>query len=259
MQPTSRGELTPDPRAPITRIAPPDWAAHAVRHLWIVEWDLPAGEAVRQLVLGYPALNIVAEPEKFAVYGPTTSASTRTLAGTGWGVGLLLRPAATPLFADRPAEFADAERDLDAPEVHRAVVRAMGSGQPEAARYAEAADAVLRWVVGLLPAADPRGLEANRMAELADSRPGLLKVADLAAAMGASERTLDRLAADFLGPTPAALMRRRRIQLAAERLRADPRTPLADLAHSLGYADQPHLTRDFRAVLGMTPREYADR
>lgn len=259
MQPTSRGELTPDPRAPITRIAPPGWAAHAVRHLWIVEWDLPEGESIRQLVLGYPALNLVAEPAKLGVYGPTTAASTRTLDGCGWGVGVLLRPAATPLFTARPGAFADAERELDAPELHRAVVRAMGAPEPAAARYRQAADAMLRWIVGLLPAADPRGLEANRMAELADTHPGLLRVADLAAAMGASERTLDRLAADFMGPTPAALMRRRRIQIAAERLRADPRTQLADLAHDLGYADQPHLTRDFRAVLGMTPREYAGR
>lgn len=75
--------------------------------------------------------------------------------------------------------------------------------------------------------------------------------------MGASERTIERLAADYLGPTPAALMRRRRIQLAAEKLRTDPEMPLADLAQDLGYADQPHLTRDFRAVLGLTPREYA--
>lgn len=257
--PASRGELTPDPRVPLTRIAPPESAAHAVRHVWIAEWRLPPGEASRQLVLGYPALNLVVEPSRIAVYGPTTAASTRTLEGSGWGVGVLLRPAATPIFTDRPAGLHDDGRNVDAPGLHAEVTRIMRLPGPAASRHAEAAGAVVRWIVERIPAADPRGLEANRMAELADSEPGLLRVPDLAAAMGVSARTLDRLAADFLGPTPAAIMRRRRIQLAAEHLRAAPDTPLADLAQSLGYADQPHLTRDFRAVLGMTPREYAAR
>ncbi|WP_369045677.1 AraC family transcriptional regulator [Sinomonas sp. P10A9] len=259
MKPTSRGELTPDPRSPITRIAPPDWADHAVQHIWIVEWDLPRGVALRQTALSYPALNMVAQPGRLAVYGPTTAVSFRTLEGRGWGVGALLRPAATPLFTDRPAEFANSEREIDAPALHAAVTRSMDSPERAATRHAEASDAVVRWIVERMPAADPRGLEANRMAELADSEPGLLRVPDLAAAMGASVRTLERLAADYFGPTPAAIMRRRRIQMAAERLRAEPQAPLADLAMELGYADQPHLTRDFRAVLGMTPREYAGR
>ncbi|MEA5455804.1 helix-turn-helix domain-containing protein [Sinomonas sp. JGH33] len=256
-RPTSRGQLTPDPRAPLARLNPPAWAAHAIRHFWVVEWSLPDGEQSRQLVLGYPVLNFVAEPDRLAIYGPTTAAGTRVLEGTGWAVGALLRPAATPLFTDRPARFANAERDVEAPELHCAVVRAMTRAAPAESRFAEATHAVARWIAERLPEAGARGLEANRLADLADSEPGLLRVPDLAAAMGASERTLGRLAADFLGPTPAAIMRRRRIQLAAERLRADPATPLAGLAQDLGYADQPHLTRDFRAVLGVTPREYA--
>lgn len=174
-------------------------------------------------------------------------------------MGVLLKPAATPLFTDRPASFENSEREIDAPALHAAITRSMGSPRPAPERHAEANNAVVRWIADRLPAADPRGLETNRMADLADSEPGLLRVPDLAAAMGTSTRTLERLAADFFGPTPSAIMRRRRIQIAAERLRTAPGTALADLPQDLGYADQPHLTRDFRAVLGMTPREYAGR
>uniref|UniRef100_UPI00135ACF58 AraC family transcriptional regulator n=1 Tax=Agromyces humi TaxID=1766800 RepID=UPI00135ACF58 len=39
---------------------------------------------------------------------------------------------------------------------------------------------------------------------------------------------------------------------------AAPDAPaLADLAADLGFADQAHLTREFRAVIGETPRRYA--
>lgn len=33
---------------------------------------------------------------------------------------------------------------------------------------------------------------------------------------------------------------------------------LSELAATLGYADQAHLSRDFRATVGMSPSEYAD-
>jgi AraC-like DNA-binding protein len=52
------------------------------------------------------------------------------------------------------------------------------------------------------------------------------------------------------------MIRRRRLQEAAQQLRIDPRTSLAELAAQLGYADQAHLTADFRAVLGFTPSAY---
>jgi AraC-like DNA-binding protein len=58
--------------------------------------------------------------------------------------------------------------------------------------------------------------------------------------------------------SPKWLIQRRRLQEASVRLRSDPAS-LADVAADLGYADQPHFTRDFRSVTGMTPGEFAAR
>jgi AraC-like DNA-binding protein len=52
------------------------------------------------------------------------------------------------------------------------------------------------------------------------------------------------------------MIRRRRLQEAAERLRTDRAADLATVAAELGYADQAHLCGDFRAVLGFTPSSY---
>nr|WP_143588182.1 helix-turn-helix domain-containing protein [Tersicoccus phoenicis] len=52
------------------------------------------------------------------------------------------------------------------------------------------------------------------------------------------------------------MIRRRRLQEAAERLRQEPGLSLAALAADLGYADQAHLTNDFRHVLNVTPSGY---
>jgi AraC-like DNA-binding protein len=99
-------------------------------------------------------------------------------------------------------------------------------------------------------------LLANELARIVDSDPAVLQLADIAARLNVSERTVTRLARRFVGVTPAAMIRRRRLQEAAEQLRADPGIPLAEVAARHGYADQSHLSRDFRAVLGFTPTGY---
>ena len=39
--------------------------------------------------------------------------------------------------------------------------------------------------------------------------------------------------------------------------RPEPKPPLADVAHVAGYADQAHMTRDFRLLVGRTPAQVA--
>lgn len=55
------------------------------------------------------------------------------------------------------------------------------------------------------------------------------------------------------------MIRRRRLQEAAERLRENPTLPIAALAGELGYADHAHFANDFRALLGISPSEYRRR
>ena len=79
---------------------------------------------------------------------------------------------------------------------------------------------------------------------------------------GWAVRTLQRLARQYVGLPPAAMIRRRRLQEAAERLRHEPGIDIAAEANDLGYADHAHLTTDFRNVLNFTPSAYrrtADR
>ena len=72
-----------------------------------------------------------------------------------------------------------------------------------------------------------------------------------------TERTLQRLTARRIGLSPKWLIQRRRLHEAAERLRDTERPDLARVAADLGYADQAHFGRDWRAVTGLTPGEFA--
>jgi AraC-like DNA-binding protein len=73
---------------------------------------------------------------------------------------------------------------------------------------------------------------------------------------GISPRHLERLSRDWVGLPPGQLVRLLRFQRALRGLRLRPAVPLARLAFETGFADQAHLTREFRRYSGMTPSHF---
>jgi len=245
----TRGVLYPERLPSFTRLAPEGEASTLVEWFWIPQWDLPEAVVSRQPVLGYPAANLVVEPDGVALWGATTRASERELRGSGWAVGALLKPAAFARLHDAPSDLVDAHIPLDEPNLQHAVTAAMPDLDAAAA-------AVSGWLVERVgpPTSDAR--LANAMADLLMSDPTILRLDDAAERLRVSVRTLQRLAHRTVGLSPAAMIRRRRLQEAAQRVREDPDASLADIAADLGYADQAHLANDFRAVLGFTATDY---
>ena len=71
-------------------------------------------------------------------------------------------------------------------------------------------------------------------------------------------RRFGQLFSESVGLSPKRWLRLRRFQRAlASAHRAD--VDWASAAIELGYADQAHLTREFRAFAGITPSEYRRR
>lgn len=89
-----------------------------------------------------------------------------------------------------------------------------------------------------------------------ENRFGRYPVAELASALGTSERTLDRGFARHVGLSPKVLIRITRFQFVLRRLMDAPDTDLASLSSEAGYFDQSHLFKDFRAMTGGVPRGY---
>lgn len=81
-----------------------------------------------------------------------------------------------------------------------------------------------------------------------------VSVSAVASLAGVSAPTLVRHVREALGMAPAQLRRIARFRRMLERFAARP--GLAALAHDSGYADQAHLTREFRSFAGITPSRY---
>jgi AraC-like DNA-binding protein len=93
------------------------------------------------------------------------------------------------------------------------------------------------------------------LGEMVEDR-GLVRVEQVAARGRLTVRSLQRLFATYVGVGPKAVLARYRLQDAVAAIDAGEVTDLAALAAGLGWFDQAHFSRDFRAVVGTTPSAY---
>ncbi|WP_241387203.1 helix-turn-helix domain-containing protein [Rhodococcus sp. CH91] len=235
-----------------------------MQRYWIPVWSVPPGREAPQHVLRYPVCQLVVAHDYARFYGVEHGLSTVTLTGEGWAVGCMLTPAAGALFAgtslaaftDRAVDLTDVLGSAGARLITR--VRAAmrpDPGSPSSHRAAaDAFDDVLR---ARLPV-DEEGRLVNRVVAFVEENSDVLRVEQVRAEFGLTERALQRLVQRRIGLTPKWLIQRRRLQEAAGRLRDRPGS-LSEVAAVLGYADQPHFVRDFAKVVGMTPGAFAER
>ena len=172
-------------------------------------------------------------------------------ASSAWFVGVRFRPAMARAVLDvDPVECLD--RDVPAPAIDSAF-GALERRLTDCVSADEAFVVLKRAVDARL--AQQNGAGAPRRVQeaiAALARGG--EVHRVARAVGMSERSLHRDVVRWSGLAPKSLARILRMQRCLAALRAG-RTPLALLALRLGYADQAHMTRELKALAGVTPRE----
>ena len=125
--------------------------------------------------------------------------------------------------------------------------------EPDRRAYEEVLSVYLDWATQW--EIDDEGELINRVVDVVEDDDGPRRVAELADAVNMSTRALQRLCVHRTGLSPKWLIQRRRLQDAALALR-EGRMSVADVAASLGYSDQAHLAREFKAVVGRTPSDY---
>ena len=236
--------------------------AGVAQRFWIPVWSVDAGRETTQRVLQYPCGLVVVSPDYARFYGVVAGLSSTTLRGDGWAVGVMLEPAGGLLVAGRSmAEFRD--RHVDLAEVLPGagpVIAAIREAMRRPLLPAAHTRAMAELTAALRPfgPVDDEGVLINEVVAFVEGDPQVVRVAQVCERFELSERSLQRLTRRRIGLSPKWLIQRRRLHEASARLRDHP-TSLADVAADLGYADQPHFTRDFRTVTGMTPGEFAAR
>lgn len=230
--------------------------AELVEHYWRVRWDVRGHEPYVQHTLSNASVHLVVEAGSPRIQGVVTGRFTRLLEGAGRVFGVKFRPAGFHPFLRSPLA-ALADRTLPVAAVFGAAGDAFVArvlALDDDARMVEAADAFLS---DRLPAADPVVADINRVVALIVGDRRITRVDQVVERAGIGKRTLQRLFSEYVGVSPKWVIQRYRLHEAAERLGAGHAVSLAELALDLGYFDQAHFARDFKAIVGRPPATYA--
>lgn len=189
------------------------------------------------------------EPAAF-LSGPQLEPRTFDLQGRVALFGVRLLPGAAPRLLGRPVTSGDLWVPLATLGGGAAAITAAVHG---AANTATRIELVEEWLVGRLVGDENAGL--LRALEGIFRGGGEIRVATLARGAAMSERALSRAFTEQVGLSPKRFSRIVRFQRVLRRLDGEP--DWAQLASELGYFDQSHMIREFRALFGCTPREAA--
>jgi AraC-like DNA-binding protein len=240
----------------LERFAPAADLGHLVLRYWTVAWDVPEHVPYMQETLPYPCVNLAVERGRSGIYGVNTRRFEVQLEGKGWVFGIKFRPGGFyPFYRAPVAALTDRVVGLDSvfgaagAEYERRVLACASVSQ-----MIGCAEQFLR---ARMPAPDEQLSLIGAAAEQIAADRTVTRVAEIADRCGASQRTLQRLFAQYVGVSPKWVIRRYRLLEAAEQLASDGQADLPGLAQKLGYFDQAHFINDFRATVGSTPAEYA--
>ncbi|HEU4900495.1 MAG TPA: helix-turn-helix domain-containing protein [Actinomycetota bacterium] len=239
----------------VSRSRPSPALAGLVEHYWTVRWDLRGRDPHTQHTLPHPSVHLVAERDRSGIMGVLTGRFTRELEGEGRAFGVKFRPAGFHPFLGAPVSSLTDRRlavaEVFGPAGDDLVADLLAApGDPELAATAEA------FLLTRLPEVDPNVPAVNRVVGLIMADREITRVQQVTDRTGIGARRLQRLFATYTGVTPKWVIQRSRLHEAVERLDQGDHVDLGFLARDLGYFDQAHFARDFRATVGRPPTAY---
>ena len=223
---------------------------------WTVDWDLPERESYTQEILAYPSVDLVFEPGSSFVWGVCSGVFARSLQGSGWAFGAKFRPGGFyPFLRSDVSAITDATLPVEAVFGPRALAleRDLGSVSPD-----ERAALLDGFFAAVFPEPDERVGLVGRIIDRIRSDPDVKKVEDLVPIFNTGERQLQRLFRTYVGVGPKWVILRSHLQKAAELIARDPVAGWTEFALDLGYYDQSHFIRAFKAAVGKTPKQYSE-
>lgn len=249
---------TPDGVLDGRRVVPSAKLAEHVHHFWAMRWSLRA--PFTGVTLQHPSVVIrhvdAADEQRTELFGLQSRPVMRTLEGEGELFGITFLPAMFhPLLGASMATLTN--RTLSLQRVLGARAQAWTRELGDARTVDEKVAVTEAFLAPLLPPPEPHLIHLRDLVTRIIVDRAILCVEDLSAITGLDERTLQRRFRTYVGMSPKSVIQRCRLLEAAAVLAAPHPPSLADLAASLGYADQAHFGRDFKRTVGETPSAFA--
>jgi AraC-like DNA-binding protein len=230
-----------------------------VEHFWAIRYDRNEQPPYTQTVLSYPNVNLAFEQDeegrRALLYGIPRRPFQRTLSGSGKVLGIKFRAGGFfPFWQQDVSKLTGmtmAASSLFGPDINH-WINVILDAADDAAMAELAEKALSAW----LPERNDQAELATQIVNETMVDRNMTKVDQMCERYGLSIRQLQRLFSRYVGITPKWVIKRFRLQEAAELLERDQPEQWAELAAQLGYFDQAHFIKDFKSVLGQTPAAY---
>ncbi len=228
-----------------------------VEHYWMVEWDLRGQAAERAETLPHPSVHMTFEQGGICrIRGAARVKFSRLLEGKGGVFAVKFTPGGFYPFVGVPvSRFSDTTVSLH--DVFGAEGDSLGCAVLGESTGLSRIKIIEDFLRARLPEPDENLPLVTELVYAVANEREILKVQDLVDRYGMSKRTLQRLFAKYVGVSPKWVIQRYRLHEAAEKLAAGETVNQAAIALDLGYSDQAHFVRDFKAIVGVSPAAYA--
>lgn len=242
----------------LSRYEPSIELAFFVEHHWMVTWDLQEQEPYRQDILPHPSMHLTFGEDQTQVYGVVKRKFSYWLRGQGCIVAVKFHAGGFYPFVQTPVS-AFTNRVFGLQEVLGLEGLLWKKGELSRLTDEEKIARVEAFLYQRLPAQDSNvSLVRSLVARIAADRD-LRRVEDVAESASMPMRFLQRLFERYVGVSPKWVIQIYRLQQAAERVAQGGPVEWAELALDLGYTDQAHFIRHFKAIIGCSPTEYVAR
>ncbi|QBD83174.1 AraC family transcriptional regulator [Ktedonosporobacter rubrisoli] len=239
----------------LTCYQPAEDLAFLVEHYWIVSWDFRGKAAYLAEILPHPRVHLVIAQDQAKVFGVVKGKFSYRYEEAGHIFGLRFKPGAFYPFTHIPiAQLTNTSLSLS----H--IFGLESSGLAEIVLKQEDTEAI-RQIEKLLRKKLPTRDEYVEMVQqilntiITDRQ--IIRVDNLVSRFKLHKRTLQRLFRQYVGVSPKWVIEHYRLHEVARYLAEGARIDWSQLALDLGYYDQAHLIKEFKAMLGQAPTEYA--
>jgi AraC-like DNA-binding protein len=247
-----RGVLYPQRRTSLgslLRLPPSADLAAFVAHYWIITWDLREHAPLTQETLPHPSVHIALERGRSGIYGVVKGRFTRVIEGKGRVFGIKFRPGGFYPFLKSPvSRLTNRIVPLDDATLEKRVL----AKRSERSMIAVAEEYLRR----RRPKRDQVAEKIGAIVEEIAVDRSLMTVETVSRRCGISTRSLQRLFSRYIGVSPKCVINRHRLHEVVDRLGKGETIDWSRLALDLGYFDQAHFIKDFKAIIGRTPGDY---
>ena len=237
---------------------PTEMLRNYIEHFWLISWQLPTGESYQQSVIPHPNVHVTFLKNNSHIQGIHLNKYTHTLQGKGNIIGIKFKPAGFYPFCHKVSialrditnQVVDIKDmfDIDTAEVEQHVLSLTQVDRKitylENQLFNE--NIIYDKAVPLI----------NEIVESIRHDKTIFKVSDICQKFDIEQRRLQRLFSIYVGISAKWIINRYRIHEALEELTLNRTIDWAAFAIELGYYDQAHFIKDFKGLIGQTPKAY---